>query len=289
MEEGSLRCDANISLRPAGEKKLGTKAEIKNMNSFKSVQKGLEYEIERQKDVLDSGGRVIQETRGFDDVRGITVSMRSKEQAHDYRYFPDPDLVPVVVDEEWVRNIKNSLPELPDERKRRLMSDMGLSDYDAAVITASKEMADYYDEIVKAGAPSKQAANWLMGDVSKSLNTEGIGILECPVTAEKLSNLIKLIENGTISGKIAKTVFEEMWQTGKDAMEVVKEKGLVQISDESAIVAAVEEAILKNPQTVADFKAGKEKALGFLVGQIMKQTKGRANPDLVNKLLKERL
>ena len=289
MEEGSLRCDANISLRPIGETKLGTKAEIKNMNSFKSVQKGLEYEIERQADVLDSGGRVVQETRGFDDARGITVSMRSKEQAHDYRYFPDPDLVPIVVDEEWVQNIKNSLPELPDERKKRLMSENGLSEYDAAIITADKDMADYYDEVVKKGTPPKQAANWLMGDLSKSLNTTGLSILECPVSAAKLSDLIKLIENGTISGKIAKTVFDEMWQNGKDAMEVVKEKGLVQISDESAIIAAVEEAIAKNPQTVADFKAGKEKALGFLVGQIMKETKGRANPDLVNRLLKERL
>lgn len=289
MEEGSLRCDANISLRPRGSEKLGTKSELKNLNSFRSVQRGLEYEAARQEEVLNEGGRVIQETRSWDEAKGVTISLRNKEQAHDYRYFPEPDLVPIVVDPKKVEEIKNSLPELPDARKNRLIKDHGLSSYDAEVITASRAMADYFDEVVKHKAEAKTAANWLMGEVSKHLNTAGLDIEACPVTPEKLGGLIALIDKGTISGKIAKTVFEEMWDSGKDAEAIVKEKGLVQISDEGAIVAIVESVIAANPQSVADFKAGKEKAVGFLVGQIMKQTKGRANPELVNKLLRERL
>nr|WP_092069372.1 Asp-tRNA(Asn)/Glu-tRNA(Gln) amidotransferase subunit GatB [Dendrosporobacter quercicolus]NSL47451.1 Asp-tRNA(Asn)/Glu-tRNA(Gln) amidotransferase subunit GatB [Dendrosporobacter quercicolus DSM 1736]SDL90015.1 aspartyl/glutamyl-tRNA(Asn/Gln) amidotransferase subunit B [Dendrosporobacter quercicolus] len=289
MEEGSLRCDANISLRPRGEAKFGTKTEIKNMNSFKMVQKGLEYEVERQAEVLEDGGRIVQETRSWDDSKGITVSMRSKEQAHDYRYFPEPDLVPIVVDPAQVEAIRASLPELPDARKQRLMKDYGLSGYDAGVITASRLLADYYDQIVAAKADPKAAANWLMGEVAKFLNSACLSITECPVGPERLAGLIELIEKGTISSKIAKTVFEEMWSSDKAAAVIVKEKGLVQITDSGEIEAIVDTVIAANPQSVADFKAGKDRALGFLVGQIMKQTKGRANPDMVNKLLKQKL
>lgn len=289
MEEGSLRCDANISLRPRGETKLGTKAEIKNLNSFKAVQKGLEYEAARQAEVLDEGGRVIQETRSWDDARGLTVSLRSKEQAHDYRYFPEPDLVPIVVDPASVESVRAALPELPDARQGRLMRDHGLSDYDAAVITASRAMADYFDATVAAGADAKAAANWLMGEVARMLNAEGREIDACPVGPDKLAGLIGLLAKGTISGKIAKTVFEAMWASGKDAAAIVKEQGLVQISDEGAIIAVVEQVIAANPQSVADYQAGKERAIGFLVGQVMKETKGRANPELVNKLLRERM
>ncbi len=289
MEEGSLRCDANISLRPKGETAFGTKAEIKNLNSFKAVQKGLEYEVYRQAEVLDDGGRVIQETRSWDDARGVTVSLRSKEQAHDYRYFPEPDLVPIVVDQAWVEDIGRSLPELPDARQARLMNDYGLSAYDAGVITASRAMADYFDATVATGADAKAAANWLMGELSRQLNAAGREIDDCPVAPAQLAGLIDLLVKGTISGKIAKTVFEAMWSSGKDASVIVKEQGLVQISDTGAIEAVVDQVIAANPQSVADFKAGKDRAIGFLVGQVMKETKGRANPEMVNKLLRERM
>ncbi|NLP41212.1 MAG: Asp-tRNA(Asn)/Glu-tRNA(Gln) amidotransferase subunit GatB [Veillonellaceae bacterium] len=289
MEEGSLRCDANISLRPQGAEKLGTKTEIKNLNSFKSVQKGLEYEAVRHEEVLDDGGKIIQETRSWDEAKGITVSLRNKEQAHDYRYFPEPDLVPIIVDPAMVEEIRNNLPELPDARKSRLINDYGLSSYDAGVITASRAMADYFDETVKLNVDAKTAANWLMGELLKHLNNANMEIEDCPVTPQKLAGLIALIDKGTISNKIAKTVFEEIWSTGKDAEVIVKEKGMVQISDAGEIAGIVDKVIADNPQSVADFKAGKEKAIGFLVGQIMKQTKGRANPEMVNKLLRERL
>jgi len=289
MEEGSLRCDANISLRPRGVKKLGTKAEIKNLNSFRSVQRGLEYEAARQEEVLDEGGRIIQETRTWDENKGISLSMRSKEQLDDYRFLPEPDLVPVIVDPAKVEEIRTNLPELPDARKQRLMDSYGLSEYDASVITTSKAMADYLDQGVECKADAKAVANWLMGEVSKHLNNDGISILACPVAPKQLAQLIALIEKGTISSKIAKTVFEEMWTSRKDAEVIVKEKGLVQISDSSEIIGIVDAVIAANPQSVADFNAGKEKAIGFLVGQIMKQTKGRANPDMVNSLLRERM
>lgn len=289
MEEGSLRCDANISLRPMGTETFGTKTELKNLNSFRSVQRALEYEVERQTEVLEDGGRIIQETRTWDEAKGVTRSMRSKEQAHDYRYFPEPELVPIVVDPAKVESIRAQLPELPDARKARIMADHGLSAYDAETITASRAMAEYFDATVKAGADAKAAANWLMGDVSKHLNATNTPIENCPVSAANLAGLIALITKGTISGKIAKTVFESMWESGKDADTIVKEQGLVQISDEGAIIAIVDGVIAANPQSVADFNAGKEKAIGFLVGQVMKQSKGRANPELVNKLLRERL
>ncbi len=289
MEEGSLRCDANISIRPVGQQELGTKSEMKNLNSFRSVQKALEYELARQTELIDEGGKVIQETRTWDEAGGITLPLRSKEQAHDYRYFPEPDLVPIVTSEERIAAILNSLPELPDARQKRLMNDYGLSSYDAAAITATKAMADYFDEVVSHQADPKAAANYLMGEMSKHLNNHNLSVAQCPVAADKLAELLILLQKGTISGKIAKTVFEEMWQTGKTAAAVVKEKGLVQISDEGAILAIVDAVIAASPQSIADYQAGKEKALGFLVGQIMKQTKGRANPAMVNKLLKERI
>lgn len=289
MEEGSLRCDANISLRPAGTTPFGTKAEIKNLNSFRAVQKGLEYEIIRQTEVLEEGGRVIQETRSWDEAKGITISMRSKEQAHDYRYFPEPDLVPVVVSQEKIEAVRRSLPELPDARQKRLMEQYGLPSYDASIITASRAVADFFDATVSQGVDAKLTANWLMGDFAKHLNAAGMDLADIPVTPAKLAGLLTLLQKGTISGKIAKTVFEEMWNSGKDAGTIVQEQGLVQISNEDEIIAIVEGVIAANPQSVADFKAGKERAIGFLVGQIMKQTKGRANPEMVNKLLRERI
>ncbi|MEN6411688.1 MAG: Asp-tRNA(Asn)/Glu-tRNA(Gln) amidotransferase subunit GatB [Veillonellales bacterium] len=289
MEEGSLRCDANISLRPQGAAEFGTKTEIKNLNSFRSVQRGLEYEVARQEEVLNDGGRIVQETLSWDETQGITESLRSKEQAHDYRYFPEPDLVPIIVDSAEVERLQASLPEMPDARKQRLINDYGLSDYDADIITASKAMADYFDGAIAQKADAKAVTNWLMGEVSKHLNTAGLEMKDCPVTPAKLAGMIGLIDKGTISNKIAKTVFEEMWTSGKDASTIVKEKGMVQISDAGEIEAIVAAVIAANPQSVADFKSGKEKALGFLVGQIMKQTKGRANPELVNKMLRQRL
>lgn len=289
MEEGSLRCDANVSLRPVGQEQFGTKAEIKNVNSFKAVQRALEYEVERQAEVLSEGGRIIQETRTWDDSRGVTLSMRNKEQAEDYRYFPEPDLVPIIVDPVWVETIRQSLPELPDARKNRIMNAHALSAYDAEAITATRAMADYFDALVEAGAEAKAATNWLMGEVSKHLNACALDIRSCPVQPASLAEMIALIEKGVISGKIAKTVFESMWNEGKSAPTIIKEQGLVQMSDEGELGEIVEAVIASHPQSVADFNAGKEKAIGFLVGQIMRQTKGRANPEVVNRILKEKL
>jgi len=289
MEEGSLRCDANVSVRPAGSKEFGTKTEIKNMNSFKALQKALTYEVERQIEVLEEGGRIVQETRTWDEGKGVTLSMRSKEYAHDYRYLPDPDLVPMVIDREWVENIKRSLPELPDDRKERYVSEFGLPAYDAMVLTNTKELADYFEACVAAYSNPKAVSNWVMGDLSRLLNANNTDITSCPIKPEQLAAMLQLIEKGTISGKIAKTVFEEMFASGKDAETIVKEKGLVQISDEGAIAAIVDDVIAKNQKSVEDYRAGKDRALGFLVGQVMKASKGKANPELVNKLLKERL
>ncbi len=289
MEEGSLRCDVNISVRPVGQQELGTKAEIKNLNSFRALQRAAAYEVERQIDVLESGGRVIQETRTWDEAKGITVSMRSKEEAHDYRYFPDPDLVPVVLDNQWIEFIKDSLPELPDQRRSRYVEQYGLPEYDANILTLTKEMSDYFEKIIEHYDKPKVISNWMMGEMSRQLNVSGIDITACKIKPQQLAELIKLIDQGTISGKIAKVVFEEMFESGKDSAVIVKEKGLVQISDEGAIASVVDEIIAVNPKSVEDFKAGKDKAIGFLVGQVMKATKGKANPDLVNKLLREKL
>lgn len=289
MEEGSLRCDANISLRPAGSTSFGTKTEIKNLNSFRNVQRGLEYEQERQRQILLSGGEVVQETRRWDEATGQTVSMRSKEEAHDYRYFPEPDLVALSIDDAWVERIRQTIPELPDARKRRFIEQYGLPAYDAGVLTASKGVADFFDEAVRYADDPKAVSNWMMGELLGHMNQSGLEIGQVKVTPKGLAKLIGLIREGTISTKIAKTVFAEMFETGKDPESIIEEKGLVQISDEGALAAIVDKVIEANPKSVADYKGGKEKALGALVGQVMKKTKGKANPQLVNKLLKERL
>ncbi len=289
MEEGSLRCDANISIRPYGQKEFGTKAELKNMNSFRGVQRGLEYEELRQAEVLDTGGRVVQETRRWDDAKERTLSMRSKEEAHDYRYFPDPDLVRLHIDSDWKSRVRATIPELPDSRQKRYVDELGLPEYDAGVITASKKLADLFEEAVAETSDAKAAANWIMGDLLGYLNANGLEIEAVPITGRQLGEMIALIQKGTISGKIAKTVFRSMLETGKSPQAIVEEQGLVQISDEGAIKEIVSRVVDSNPQSVADFKAGKEKAIGFLVGQVMKESKGKANPGLANKLILEKL
>ncbi|MCP3774242.1 Asp-tRNA(Asn)/Glu-tRNA(Gln) amidotransferase subunit GatB [Paenibacillus sp. MZ04-78.2] len=287
MEEGSLRCDANISLRPYGQEEFGTKAELKNMNSFRGVQRGLEYEEWRQADVLDSGGKVVQETRRWDEAQGKTLTMRSKEQAHDYRYFPDPDLVALHIEDAWKARVRDSIPELPDARKKRYVSEYGLPSYDAEVITSSIKVADFFEESLNFTKDAKAVSNWIMGDLLGYLNANNLELQDVKVTGKGLGEMIGLMEKGTISSKIAKTVFKTMLETGKAPQTIVEEQGLVQISDEGAILAVVEQIVAGNPQSVADFKAGKEKAVGFLVGQVMKETKGKANPGLVNKLIIE--
>lgn len=289
MEEGSLRCDANISVRPAGTTKLGTKTEIKNINSFRGVGRAIEYEAIRQAELLEEGGKVIQETRTWDEKEGITKSMRSKEEANDYRYFPEPDLVPFTVSEEYIENINSTLSELPDVRKARYIKDFGLSSDDAEMMTNNKSLSDYFEEIVKVGAEPKATVNWLMGEFMSHLSDSGLEIEDTPVTAKDLASLLDLISKGVISGKIAKQVFKEMWETHKEPALIVKEKGLVQISDTSALESIVDDIILKNPQSVDDFKQGKKKAVGFLMGQIMKATKGKANPRVVNGILLKKL
>ncbi|KIL37892.1 glutamyl-tRNA amidotransferase [Gordoniibacillus kamchatkensis] len=287
MEEGSLRCDANISLRPRGQQEFGTKTELKNMNSFRGVQKGLEYEEWRQADVLDSGGRIVQETRRWDEAQGKTISMRSKEEAHDYRYFPDPDLVSLHTDKAWTDRVKAGIPELPDARKARYTSEYGLPGYDAEVITASKKLADLFEDSLKSTKDAKAVSNWIMGDLLGYLNANNLELDDVKLSGAALGAMIGLIEQGTISNKIAKTVFKTMLETGKSPQQIVEEQGLVQISDEGAIKEVVARIVANNPQSVADYKAGKEKAIGFLVGQVMKETKGKANPGLVNQLLIE--
>lgn len=289
MEEGNLRADLNVSLRPAGTDGLGTKAEMKNINSFKAVEDALTYEIERQEEVLEDGGHVVQETRTWDPARGITLSMRTKETAQDYRYMPEPDLVPIITTDEEIRTYKEGLPELPDARQARLEKDFGLSSYDAGIITSSRDMAEYFDAVVAEGADAKLAANWMMGDLSKNLNQEGKTIGESPVDAKRLGAMIRLIEKGTISSKIGKEVFKAMWESKDDPEKIIKDKGLVQITDTKEIEAIVDSVIAANPKPVADYKSGNKKAIGALVGQIMKQTRGKANPQLVNQLLEKKL
>jgi aspartyl-tRNA(Asn)/glutamyl-tRNA(Gln) amidotransferase subunit B len=289
MEEGSLRCDANISLRPHGQQKLGTKTELKNMNSFRGVQRGLEYEVIRQAEVLSSGGIIVQETRRWDETQGKTISMRSKEQAHDYRYFPDPDLVRLVIDEAWKERIRVTLPELPDAKKARYLAQYGLSSYDAEVLTASLKLANFFEQTLVHTADAKAVANWMMGDLLAYLNANNLELSEIKLTSQGLGEMLGLIQQGTISSKIAKTVFKIMIETGQPPMSIVEAQGLLQISDESAIQAIIVQVVAANPQSVADFQAGKEKAIGFLVGQVMKETKGKANPGLVNKLIIDQL
>lgn len=289
MEEGSLRCDANVSVRPVGQKELGTKTEIKNINSFKGVERAIEYEAMRQAELLEDGGKVVQETRTWDEKEGVTKSMRTKEEANDYRYFPEPDLVPFTVSDEYIENIRKSLPELPDARKERYMKEFGLSSEDAVFMTNDKATADYFEAAVAADADPKAAVNWLMGEFASQLSTEGIEIAKAPVSAENLAGLLKLISKGTISGKIAKKVFATMWKEGGNPEEIVKAQGLVQISDTAELSKLVDEVVGKNPKAVEDFKAGKKKAVGALVGQIMKATKGKANPRVINELLNKKL
>lgn len=289
MEEGSLRCDANISIRPVGQEEFGTKTELKNLNSFNFVRKGLEFEEKRQREVVSSGGKIDQETRRFDEATGATLLMRVKEGSDDYRYFPEPDLLDIYIDEEWKARIAAEIPELPDQRQKRYIEELGLPVYDAKVLTVTKEMADFFEGTVAAGAEAKLASNWIMGDVSAYLNSEGKELHQIALTPESLAGLIKLIKNGTISTKIAKTVFNELIENGGDAEKIVKDKGLVQISDEGTLLKIISEVLDANPQSVEDFKNGKNKAVGFLVGQLMKATKGQANPQMVNQLLQQEL
>ena len=289
MEEGSFRCDANISVRPVGTEKFGTRAELKNMNSFKFVKEAIDYEIRRQVDLIESGGKVIQETRLFDSAKGITASMRSKEEAHDYRYFPDPDLLPIIVTDELINQVRSTLPELPIARRERFVSEYGIPSYDAGVLTASRDLADYYEQAVKETGEPKLSSNWIMGELLRLLNEDSRDVRDCPISPGGVADIIKMVKGGQISGKMAKEVFEEMYKTGKAAADIVKAKGLTQISDEGELAKIVEEIVKNNPDNVAKFKAGKTTVMGFFVGEIMKATKGKAHPQVINKLLKEKL
>ncbi len=289
MEEGSLRCDANISLRPVGQEEFGTKAEIKNLNSFAHVRSGLAHEEIRQAQVLRAGGEIQQETRRWDDVRKETILMRVKEGSEDYRYFPDPDLVDYHIDEAWKERVRATIPELPDARQARYISELGLSSYDAGVLTQVKAIADFFEQGLTHGAPAKLLANWLMGEVNAYLKTADKEINDLPLTPEALAKMIGLIEKGTISSKIAKDVFKELIENGGDPETIVKEKGLVQISDEGEIRTMIIGILDQNQPSIDDFKAGKEKAIGFLVGQVMKASRGKANPQLVNQILLEEI
>lgn len=291
MEQGSLRCDANVSVRRAGQEELGVKTEIKNMNSFRFVEKALDHEIRRQINVLNDGAKIVQETRLWDSEKGSTVSMRSKEEAHDYRYFPDPDLMPIEFEKSWIEEIKKGIGELPGSKRRRYIADFKLPDQDADFIVSERSTAEWFEEAVKLGGKSRAVtiSNWIKGDLTRLLNEENKQIQECPVRPVQLVDMLKMIEKGTISGKIAKTVFEEMYRTGKDAESTVVEKGLEQISDEISIETIVDGVLDKNPEEVKRFKGGEEKLIGFFVGQVMKETKGKANPNMVNDLLRKKL
>ena len=288
MEQGSFRCDANISLRPEGALVLGTKVEIKNMNSFRNVMRALEYEIGRQSSLLESGEKILQETRLWDVNQGITESMRSKEEAHDYRYFPDPDLVPLIIDDAWIDEIRSTLPELPREKKERFIRDYALPEYDAAILTATRQLADYFEECVRLGPQPKVVSNWIMVDILRNV-PDTRDISQFPVTPSHLAEMLLMVDKGTISGKIAKTVFEEMAATGRMPQPIVAEQGLVQVSDEGALEKAIQEVLNANADQVEQYRQGKEKVFGFLVGQVMKTTKGKANPQVVNELLKKML
>ncbi|HNT89663.1 MAG TPA: Asp-tRNA(Asn)/Glu-tRNA(Gln) amidotransferase subunit GatB, partial [Candidatus Hydrogenedentes bacterium] len=285
IEEGSLRAEANVSVRPVGAQTLGVKTEIKNVASLHGVTKAVEYEIARHVRVLDEGGTITQETRGWDADRGLTFSQRQKESAHDYHYFPEPDLAPIVVDEAWEQRIREGLPELPAARRSRFSDQYGLSTYDAAILTATRAMADYFEATAACGADPKQAANWIMGDLQALLTLSAMDIRACPVQPDALAGMIALIDDGTISGKIGKDVLGEMFATGKTARAIVEAKGLTQISDADALRAVILEVIEKNPAQVEQYRSGKEKVLGFLVGQVMRATQGKANPRLLNDVL----
>jgi aspartyl-tRNA(Asn)/glutamyl-tRNA(Gln) amidotransferase subunit B len=289
MQEGSFRCDANISLRPVGQEELGTRTELKNMNSFRNVLRALEYEEHRQRDILLEGGKVVQQTLLWDPDAGKTSAMRSKEEAHDYRYFPDPDLVPVEISEEWLAETKEAQPELPDERKARFMAELELPAYDAVILTSERELADFFEETLALYPNAKKLSNWIMTELIRELRDRDQELSQCQVSPAHLAQLLALVEKGTISGKIAKKVFQEMMETGKDADTVVKEKNLVQMSDEGDLLKIVQEIVTANPDQVTQFKEGKTKVMGFFVGQLMQKTKGRANPKMANKLFADEL
>ena len=292
MEEGSLRCDANVSVRKAGDSKFGTRTELKNINSFRFVQKAIDYEVGRQIDVIEGGGRVVQETRLWNSAEDRTVPMRSKEEAHDYRYFPDPDLPLLVVDSEWIRTTDRSMPELPESRRKRFIKEYALSEYDAGVLTATRALAEFFEETAGLSGQPKIAANWIMGDLLrfyKDSNADLKDLSESPVSPKMLAEMIALVEKGTISGKIAKTVMEEMYKTGRQAQQIIEEQGLIQISDTGEIEKIVDKVIEENPKSVEQYRAGKTGTLGFFVGQVMKATGGRANPQAVNDLLRKKL
>jgi len=290
MQEGSFRCDANVSVRRTGADELGTRAEIKNLNSFRFVEKAINYEVERQIELLESGGKVVQETRLYDPDKGETRSMRTKEEANDYRYFPDPDLLPLVLSAELVDEVRKTLPELPDEKAERFAAEYGLSAYDAGVLTASRELASYYEAVAKQlGREPKLVANWVMGELAAALNRDNLEIGASKLTVSQLSGLLHRIIDGTISGKIAKEVFEAMWASGRDADPIIEEKGLRQITDAGAIERAIDAVMAANPKQLADYRAGKDKLFGFFVGQVMKATQGKANPAQLNELLKKKL
>lgn len=291
MQEGSFRCDANVSVRRKGDTKLGTRTEIKNVNSFRFVEKAIEYEIARQIEILENGGKVTQETRLYDSAKNETRTMRSKEEATDYRYFPDPDLLPLTIEPEWLRDVKATLPELPWEKRQRFISDFELSDYDATILSSQRELADYFEQTVQASgqAAAKLAANWIIGDLLGALNKHNLEITQSPVAPDQLAGMIARISDQTISGKIAKTVFEAMWAGEGSADDIIKQKGLVQITDDSAIEKICDEVIANSPEQLAQYRAGKESLFGFFVGQVMKATQGKANPQQVNALLKRKL
>jgi aspartyl-tRNA(Asn)/glutamyl-tRNA(Gln) amidotransferase subunit B len=289
MEEGSMRCDANVSLRPVGSDTLGVKAELKNMNSFRNVQRALEFEIRRQRALLERGEPIIQETRLWDAGRNVTLSMRGKEEAHDYRYFPDPDLAPVVVDDEWIESVRSALPELPDAKRERFMSEYGLPAYDAQVLTSSKALADYFEAVAKEVNQPKVVSNWIMSELLRELKRDEREIEACPIPPENLAELLRLISTNVISGKIAKTVFDEMYASGKKPKDIVAEKGLTQVTDEGAIESVIDAVLAESTAEVEQYRKGKDKLFGFFVGQVMKKTKGKANPSLVNDLLRRKL
>ena len=289
MEQGSFRCDANISLRPVGQEEFGTRTELKNLNSFKNVEKAIRFEIERQTYVLEEGNKVIQETRLWDPNKNVTASMRGKEEAHDYRYFPDPDLVPLIVDDQWINDVSTTMPELPDEKKQRFITEYELSDYDAGVLTASLDMANFFEDTVKPLKNIKQAANWTMTTLMGMLNTKGLDINQSPVSAKAFSKLLGLLEGGSINANAAKTVFEAMVESGNDPESIVKEKGLEQVSDQGELEAMVDEVIQNNPSEAEAYRNGKNKLFSFFMGQIMKKTRGKADPKVVTPLLKSKL
>ena len=289
LEEGSLRCDCNVSVRRAGEKEFGTKVELKNLNSFRFVEKAVEYEIDRQIDEIEAGKKIVQETRLYDADKNRTYSMRTKEDAQDYRYFPDPDLLPIEISETQIETLRKNLPELPSARRDRFQNDLGLSEYDAQLLTTERELADYFESVGKISKNPKSAANWITTELMRELNSSKVDITKSPISPAQLAELIQLIDNNTISGKIAKSVFAEMWASKKNAADIVKEKGLSQVTDTGVIEKMIDEVLAANPSQVAEYRSGKTKVFGFFVGAAMKASKGQANPDLVNQILKKKL